>query len=99
MLGINKARENFEKWWLGKYCRRSDCKELSYQLVVSIDVYGPPSFVYGSATLHFSDGSEMNLPYDPMAYRPTKKSIDAITPEQYAAQQIIGADRISSAVN
>lgn len=69
---IGTAYETYCKWWLGKYVRTPMEDETVFHKVINIDVLGPPSFVYGQATLYYEDGSEQNLPYDPKAYRPRK---------------------------
>ena len=74
----SKAYETYCKWWLGKKVRLPHAKEGDEKRVVDIEVFGPPSFVYGIATLHFRDKTWINLPYDPDAFRPRKKDLIVI---------------------
>jgi hypothetical protein len=75
------AQETYEKWWLGKFVRFQGDDPGEEKLVTRIEVYGPPSFVYGGAKLYFSDGSEANIPRDPDAYRPRKKDLIVVDAE------------------
>lgn len=68
---IYDFQEVYERWWLGKKCQLSSgvVKEIS-----SVQLSGPPSFVYGCVILHFTDGSS-----DPVscvdAFRPRKSDV------------------------
>lgn len=77
----DEHKATYEKWWLhqwvtGPYDSAADAK-----LVTRVTVYGAPSFVYGFATLTFSDGSERNV-NNVSAFRPRKKDIRVWTAQE-----------------
>ncbi|CAL2095828.1 protein of unknown function [Tenacibaculum sp. 190524A02b] len=71
MDGIEKAKETYKRWWVGKYCKVPG--DYQYKKVIDVVVYGPRSFVYGGASLVFEDLS--NRPIRTTAFKPRKKDI------------------------
>jgi len=67
-------RERYERWWLGKYCRQSYSQNDPFKKVVKINMYGPPSFVYGTVEFVFEDGTTMII-YHGNAFRPRKSDV------------------------
>lgn len=67
-------QEVYERWWLGKKCRlpNGEVKKIS-----EIELVGPPSFVYGTVFLHFSDGTDRHVSCEG-AYRPRKKDVEIV---------------------
>lgn len=70
----SKAYRTYCEWWLGKKVHLPYAKEGDEKRVVNVEVFDPPSFVYGGATLYFKDGTHINLP-DGDAFRPRKKDL------------------------
>ena len=68
--GRAQARERYLKWWRGKLCKPVGSLQ-PFKRVVDVEVSGPPSFVYGFATLIFEDGTSANI-YQGEAFRPRK---------------------------
>lgn len=58
MLGITVAKERYERWWLGEYCRPTNYTHQPFKKVVKIEMCGPPSFVYGQISFIYEDGTE-----------------------------------------
>lgn len=73
-VGITKWRQTYERWWLGKLCRPA-LSSAPFKRVVKVEVAGPPSFVYGGATLHYEDGRYDHV-YQHDAFRPRKKDVE-----------------------
>ena len=71
MSGIAKAIENYKKWWVGKYCRLYGG---TFKKVVDVKVYGPPSFVYGTAELVYENGTTQMIAVQ--AFRPRKMDVE-----------------------
>lgn len=65
----------YEEWWLNRRCRVVGDILNGYKLVTAIKLCGPPSFVYGMATLVFEDGSERNV-CTSSAFRPRKCDVE-----------------------
>jgi len=65
----------YEEWWLNKRCRVTGDIMNDFKLVTAIKLTGPPSFVYGMATLVFEDGSDRNV-CTSSAYRPRKCDVE-----------------------
>jgi len=74
-MGKEEQREIYRKWWVGKMCRPANT-EGPFKKVVDVNVVGPPSFVCGSASLVYEDGSK-NLIITP-AYRPRKRDVEVM---------------------
>jgi hypothetical protein len=68
-------KAKYESWWLNKRCRITGDILNGYRLVTKITLTGPPSFVYGGATLHFDDGSHQNV-VSGSAYRPRRCDVE-----------------------
>lgn len=69
-MNIDDFKEQYEGWWVGKYCKtHSSIKD--YRLVVDVEVIGPPSFVYGAASLIYVDGEREHI-YCGNAFKPRK---------------------------
>lgn len=67
--------DNYRRWWRRKYIRVAGTDQ-KFKLCVSVKYHAPPSGIYGTAVLTFSDGSTLNLPRGHSAFRPTKKEIE-----------------------
>jgi len=71
---IDTWKEKYEKWWLYKYCRAAGSTG-EFKRVIKIEVFGPPSFVYGTAELTFEDGTTMH-PGTPYTFKPRKMDVE-----------------------
>lgn len=80
MAKIDDQRRTYLKWWQGKKCRLAKT-EAEYKTVIDVRVYGPPSFVYGGASLVYDDGSEESI--FTRAYIPRKYDVE-VKPENNA---------------
>lgn len=85
MAGIDKAKERYERWWAGKLCRVRYC-QAEYKRVASVNVYGPPSFVYGCAELVFEDGTTRMV--STQKFRPGRAEVEVAPPERGAGEHI-----------
>jgi hypothetical protein len=65
----------YEEWWLNKRCRVVGDIMHGFKRVVKIKLVGPPSYVYGMATLIFEDGSDRNVSTS-SAFRPRKCDVE-----------------------
>lgn len=72
-MSISDVRERYERWWLGKYCKPVSLI-MPFKKVVKINMYGPPSFVYGVAELVFDDGTSRMINHG-NAFKPRKKDV------------------------
>jgi len=72
-MSISDVRERYERWWLGKYCKPAYLS-MDFKKVVKIELYGPPSFVYGGAELVFDDGTSAII-YHGNSFKPRKKDV------------------------
>jgi hypothetical protein len=73
----------YEEWWLNKRCHVVGDLMNEFKLVVKIELTGPPSFVYGMATLIFEDGSNRNIATS-SAFRPRKCDVEVETVELHS---------------
>jgi len=73
--------EAYKRWWVGKRCRLRGSHG-PFRLVDNVKFYGPPSGVYGNASLVYSDGTEQDIrtpirtPHQPPIFRPRKKDVE-----------------------
>jgi hypothetical protein len=67
-------QKKYEKWWLGKHCRLAGSNR-RFKLVKDINLFGPPSFVYGSVELVFADNSAECV-YHGQSFKPRKKDVE-----------------------
>ncbi len=79
MLGIIVAKERYERWWLGKYCRLAGQSHRPFKKVVKIETCGPPSFVSGQITFIYADESEEIVSGGLDAYKPRKFDVEVAT--------------------
>lgn len=70
------AKDRYERWWLGKYCRPAMYTQQLFKRVVKIDMVGPPSFVYGQITFHYEDGTNNIIAGMGNAYKPRKCDVE-----------------------
>jgi hypothetical protein len=77
MANRYEQEQIYKRWWVGKKCRIS--KFDAFKLVKDVEVFGPPSFVYGSASLIFEDGSEQTIPCGE-AFKPRKQDVEVQQP-------------------
>jgi len=68
------VENTYRKWWQGKYCRIMGSRG-PFKLVDDVKFHGPPSGVYGSASLRFADGSQTNIPCG-KAFKPRKMDVE-----------------------
>ena len=86
--GIERARERYERWWLGKkvLLRGMDPEDPPPgwpKRVVKVEMVGPPSFVYGDVWLHFEDGTNEPVRYPPEGvFRPRKKDVIVVKEDE-----------------
>ncbi len=66
------VQKRYDRWWLGKLCRLRGSGE--FKRVVKVELIGPPSFVYGTAVLHFEDGTDGMVPCP--GFRPRKMDVE-----------------------
>lgn len=65
---------NYWDWWLHKKIRVAG-NSGPFKRCVKIDLFGPPSFVYGTVMLTFEDGTTANIcPVG--AFRPRKCDVE-----------------------
>lgn len=73
--------DSYRRWWVGKYCRNV-LSHGEFKLVTDVKWYGPPSGVYGEASLVFEDETEefirmpVRTPRNPPVYKPRKKDVE-----------------------
>ena len=77
-------------WWVGKWCMNASQPQEKPELVLDVELIGPPSFVYGDVYLVFSGNKKrMVIPnhvrtYNgPEVFRPRKKDVIALSVEEY----------------
>ena len=84
MSGKIEARERYLRWWKGKLVKppmAQDDDPRWPKRVIDVEVYGPPSFVYGGATLIFDDGTEHNIVTH--SFVPRKKDMIVVEDEAH----------------
>jgi len=74
MTGIEKQRQVYLKWWLGKMCRVNTLHE--FKRVIDVKCYGAPSFFCGVAELVFEDNSIKTISMPSHAYKPRKTDVE-----------------------
>lgn len=72
-IGIVAAQQRYNEWWVGKRCRTAHGLG-PFRKVVAVNVYGPPSYVYGTAELVFAGGRTQTITSP--AYRPRKCDVE-----------------------
>lgn len=75
MTGIEKAKERYKRWWAGRFCKTKYRHRARFKKVVDVEVFGSPSFVYGTASLIFADGTSETI-YQGDAYVPRKRDVE-----------------------
>lgn len=70
--GQQSAYNRYMGWWKGKLCRANPGHV--FKRVVDVKLYGPPSFVYGGASMVFEDGTEETICSH--AYIPRKYDVE-----------------------
>lgn len=65
---------NYRGWWVGKLCRLAGSSK-PFKRVIDIDLYGPPSFVYGTVVLCYEDGTDEHVSCG-NAFKPRKKDVE-----------------------
>lgn len=80
MSGFTDAQARYEKWWLGKRCRRRWTDD-PFRKVVAIRLYGPNAFVTGVVDVEFEDGTVEHAPMGVNDWKPPKSAME-VEPDQ-----------------
>lgn len=80
MFKIDEMELTYERWWVGKMCRTGTSPG-EFKKVKAVKCCGPPSFVYGQASLIFEDGTETIIHTPPHAYKPRKTDVEIMIKE------------------
>lgn len=67
------VQERYRRWWEGKRCKCFENDE--FKLVQIAEFIGPPSGVYGSVILHYSDGTKEYVHSPREAFKPRKSDV------------------------
>ena len=71
-MNIHNWRNKYCQWWKGKLV----LSDSGIKRVSDIKLYGPLSFVYGSAEFIFEDGTTQTIRTD--AYKPRKSDVEIV---------------------
>ena len=74
-MTIHDWRNKYLQWWKGKTVQSDN----GIKRVSNVKLYGPPSFVYGSAELIFEDGTTQTIRTD--AYKPHRSDVEIVEKE------------------
>jgi len=72
--------QKYYDWWVGKWCKNASQEYENPELVLDVELVGPPSFVYGSVYLILNGNKKRRVITD--AYSPRKTDVIALTVEE-----------------
>ncbi len=73
MAKIHEWQDKYNRWWKGKLVMTDNGQP---KMVASIRLYGPPSFVYGTAEFVFDDGTKQTIRTN--SFKPRKCDVEIL---------------------
>lgn len=73
MAKIHEWQDKYRSWWRGKLVKMDNGE---VKRVFDIKLYGPPSFVYGSAEFIFADDTRQTIHTE--SFKPRKSDVEIV---------------------